>query len=507
MLTETDVATCRLQSRCIEAIEKQLDTFQKGVEPLVLSSPAVVGNGVLQIDENQSKALLELYNIEKHSLAIVKFVPASGAATRMFAHLVRFVNEYNPHKDAVKSYFEKSENQSIKTFFEHFDDFAFSTSVHKIIETTYPDYKTMQEGSQCLIIAKTLLDKKGMNFLELPKGLVPFHKYTKYTTTAFEEQLFEAAFYAENKGEVAVHFTFAEKHVSSFKEAYEYIKNRVSKKTKTNFTITYSFQKPETDTIAVTLDNEPLRDAKGNLVFRPAGHGALIENLNEIDADLIFIKNIDNVVSEQYVPAMALSKKIIAGKLLQVQKQCFSYLKQLKNASKDVSVSEIKSFISNDLNNKSNPHSITEIKAILNRPIRVCGVVSNTGAPGGGPFWVKHNHQDSLQIVEKAQIDVSNSIQKNILDHATHFNPVDIVCGIKDFEGNRFNLLDFVDHNSGFITQKTFNGQAIKALELPGLWNGGMAHWHTVFVEVPLSTFNPVKTVNDLLKMEHRPLG
>lgn len=507
MLTEVDLTLCAQQNKCVEAIKKQLAIFEQGIPPVKLVTPAVVGNGIQQIDAEQAQELIHVYNAAINSLDVVKFVPASGAATRMFSHLVRFVEEYNPEEELLRNYLKKPENIIIKEFFDHFSDFPFANLVRKLIRAQYPDYKKLKKGPRSLIIANTILQKKGLDYLNIPKGLVPFHKYIKYNTTAFEEQLYEAVFYAETQGEVAVHFTFSEKHVPFFKQAYETVKKRVEKKTKINFRITYSFQKKETDTIAVTLNNQPLRDNKGHLVFRPAGHGALIENLNDIEADIVFIKNIDNVVCEAFVEEVAQYKKMLAGKLLEIQKKCFSYLKYLSNALDNKKVSEIKTFVWNELNNKSNPTTISEIKRVLNRPLRVCGVVLNTGAPGGGPFWVQHQGQDSLQIVEKAQINVEDPIQKSILDNATHFNPVDIVCGIKDFEGNRFNLLDFVTSEGGFITQKTFNGQPIKALELPGLWNGSMADWNTIFVEVPLTTFNPVKTVNDLLQIEHRPLA
>jgi hypothetical protein len=242
------------------------------------------------------------------------------------------------------------------------------------------------------------------------------------------------------------------------------------------------------------------------LVFRPSGHGALIQNLNEVDADIIFIKNIDNVVCEKFVPEMAHYKKVLAGKLVATQKQIFKLLEQLDAGVSDDKLNDIKSFVWNSLYCKSKPETIAELKSVLHRPLRVCGVVKNTGAPGGGPFWVRKNGQDTLQIVEAAQINVDDALQKKSLDDATHFNPVDLVCGVRDYQGEKFNLDDFKDTESGFVTQKSYQGMPIKALELPGLWNGSMAKWNTIFVEVPLSTFNPVKTVNDLLKKEHRPL-
>ena len=337
--------------------------------------------------------------------------------------------------------------------------------------------------------------------------MIPFHKYNKYSTTSFEEQLYEAAFYASVKNEAYLHFTFSEEHVLAFKNKFEEIQNRVEKKTKTKIHISYSVQNKNTNTIAVNEDNKPFRDDRGELVFRPSGHGALLENLNQVDADIIFVKNIDNVVAEGYVEKIAFHKKLIAGKLLWLQKKIFHYLKKIeKEEISTDDFSEIKTFLWNELNIKYLPENIEGIERLLNRPLRVCGVVKNTGEPGGGPFWVKNGNGESiLQIIEISQIDTQNSHQDSIVNEATHFNPVDIVCGVRDYKGQKFDLTDYTDPNAGIITQKSQGGKTLKALELPGLWNGAMSNWNTVFVEVPLITFNPVKTVNDLLKKEHRP--
>jgi len=305
---------------------------------------------------------------------------------------------------------------------------------------------------------------------------------------------------------VYLHFTFSEKHLLFFKEEFKNIKSRISRKTKKTFHISYSFQKKETDTLAVNEDNQPFRDEKGKLVFRPSGHGALLENLNEVNADIVFIKNIDNVATQEYVEEIAQYKKVLAGKLLQLQGKIFGYLKEMEGEVSLEKIKEIQSFIWNELDIKEIPGGISATRSFLNRPLRVCGVVKNTGAPGGGPFWVKdHEGNVSLQIVEKSQIDLTVDHQRSVINEATHFNPVDIVCGLRDYEGNKFDLRQFTDSSLGFISKKSENGRPLKALELPGLWNGSMAHWNTVFVEVPLITFNPVKTVNDLLRKEHRP--
>jgi hypothetical protein len=304
-----------------------------------------------------------------------------------------------------------------------------------------------------------------------------------------------------------LHFTFSPKHVQFFKQTYERVKNSIKRKTKVEVQISYSFQDSNTDTIAVTLKNKPFKDKEGKLVFRPSGHGALIKNLNQIDADVIFIKNIDNVMVETHIDTIAFNKKMLAGRLLQLQHKIFGYLDAIvKDQVTEEKLSEMKAFLWKELHILEIPQTKAGIAEILNRPIRVCGVVKNTGAPGGGPFWVKNKEgQQSLQIVELSQIDVSDPKQASIVANATHFNPVDLVCGTRDFKGEKYNLTHFVDPLASFISKKTVEGTPIKALEAPGLWNGAMAHWNTIFVEVPIQTFCPVKDVNDLLHPSHQP--
>lgn len=506
MFTKEDKNYLHKKGIAIEEATRQYEAFVDGIPFADVVTPAAIGNGVETYTEDEQLELINFYDQVRKSCEIVKFVPASGAATRMFKHLTRFLEEYNPEEERINAYLNKPENALIKEFFANFKDFAFKNLVRKEIRKQYPLFKKMTKGPRYKAMADVLLNDKGLGYGNVPKGLIPFHKYIKYFTTAFEEQLFESAYYADSNEGVKVHFTFAEQHVDKFKEAYTSVKNRVVKKTKTEFDITYSFQKNETDTIAVDNDFKLVRTTEGNVLLRPSGHGALLSNLNDIDADIVFIKNIDNVVCEKYVPDIAVYKKMLAGKLLTLQKQIFKFITQLDAGVNEEKLSEIKSFVWNNLYCKSKPETGAELKSILNRPLRICGVVQNTGAPGGGPFWVKKDGVDSLQIVEASQINTANASQKKVLEDATHFNPVDVVCGVRDYQGNKFNLDNFRDTDGGFISQKTYKGLQIKALELPGLWNGAMAHWNTIFVEVPLSTFNPVKTVNDLLKKEHRPL-
>jgi len=507
MLTKNDVTQIEAYGLSIPSILFQIETLSKGVPFTNVLTAASINNGIFKMNEDEQNSLASYYDTRKDTLEIVKFVPASGAATRMFKFLHQFLTTYNPNEEKLNAYLKEGDTSALDQFFSQIDDLPFIAVLRKKIRERYPDYKKNSKGARMMMLVKTILEEEGLNYSNLPKGLIPFHKYTKYTTTPFEEQLLEAAYYGSVKNDVHLHFTFSENHVEKFKEEYNAVKKRVSKKTKKEFHVTYSFQKKETDALVVTSDNTPVRDANKNLLFKPSGHGALIKNLDDVNADVIFIKNIDNVTVENDVEALAHYKKLLAGKLLKVQDGIFHYLRLLKQGevSKEL-MGEITSFLWKEINHKDRIETQEEMFAILNRPIRVCGVVKNTGAPGGGPFWVKNQiGKTSLQIVELSQIDTQNTHQKTIVEEATHFNPVDVVCGVRDFEGNKFKLEEFVDKNTGFIAHKTYNGKPVKALELPGLWNGAMANWNTIFVEVPIATFNPVKTVNDLFKKEHRP--
>ncbi len=485
----------------------QLEMFKRGFPATKIITPAVIGNGILSFSEQEKKELIQLFDHQKKSYDIVKFVPASGAATRMFKSLHTFLNNYKPESSSIKDFIEENRLFGLEEFLGSISEFAFINLMRKSIRQNYPDYKYKTKGERCLIKAKTLLLEEGLNFGNLPKGLIPFHKYNKYFTTAFEEQLYEGCYYASSANSVFVHFTFSPNHVDYFKKEFDTVKNRVEKKTKKEIHVSYSFQKSSTNTVSVDMDNNLFRDANNNLLIRPAGHGALIENLNDVDADIVFIKNIDNVIAEQYVEQIATHKKLLAGKLIAIQQKVFGYIKQLQeDETSQETLSDIKSFMWNELNIKDLNNGKLQLLTLLNRPIRVCGMVKNTGSVGGGPFWVLgQDGVQSLQIVESAQIDLKDTSQRNVFNEATHFNPVDVVCGVRDYNGDKFDLTAFTDPNTGFITDKDYNDSPIKALELPGLWNGGMANWNTVFVEVPLITFNPVKTVNDLLNKEHRP--
>jgi hypothetical protein len=484
-----------------------LEIYSLGTPFANIVTPASQGNGIEVIPGEAQQKLVQLYEENKADLDIVKFIPASGAATRMFKFLYLFLEQFDPEKHKLGKHFKDQPNEELKTFFENLKYFAFINELRRTIRGLYPDYKTSTRGQRFYWLIEAMLSAQGMNFGNLPKGLIPFHKYTKYYTTAFEEQLYESAFYAAARDDVYLHFTFSEEHVEAFKMEFQAIQSRVEKKTRVNYHISYSFQKKETDVMAVNSENRPSRNEKGELLLRPAGHGALLENLNDVDADVVFIKNIDNVAAEEYAGQIAFYKKVLAGKLVWLQRKIFNYLELIDSDQvDDEKVKEIRSFLWNELSIKDIPFDPPRLHAILNRPLRVCGVVPNTGATGGGPFWVKdENEQISLQIVEMAQIDLTDQRNKTLIEDASHFNPVDLVCGLRNYKGEKFDLMKYRDERAHFITQKFEEGVLVKALELPGLWNGGMAHWNTAFVEVPGITFNPVKTVNDLLKKEHQP--
>ncbi len=358
------------------------------------------------------------------------------------------------------------------------------------------------------------MEEKGLNYGQLPKGLLLFHAYADGARTPMEEHLVEAALYAASNDEANVHFTVSHEHLPLFRKKVEDCIAKYEAKYDIKINVSFSEQKPSTDTIAVNTDNTPFRNDDGSLLFRPGGHGALIENLNDIDADVVFIKNIDNVVPDRLKGDTVLYKNVLAGVLVENQKRAFEYLELLDSGNynhKDLE--EIIRFVQRDLccrradiKELEDAELVSYLRSKLNRPMRVCGVVKNIGEPGGGPFLAYNQDGTvSLQILESSQIDKSNPEYVKMFTEGTHFNPVDLVCATRDYKGNHFHLPDYVDHNTGFISSKSKGGRELKALELPGLWNGAMSDWNTIFVEVPLDTFNPVKTVNDLLRPQHQP--
>lgn len=488
-----------------EQIAEQLTCFEKGFPYLKLAAAASVDNGILAPATDMQKKYLDAWDAYTQTdKVIVKFVPASGAASRMFKNLFEFLGaDY----DTPQTGFEK-------TFFEKIENFAFYNDLNQACQNnTGKDIPQLISEDNYKAVVSALLESAGLNYGALPKGLLKFHKYEDGSRTPLEEHLVEGALYAGNKnGKVNVHFTVSPEHRPLFKALVDEKAAIYAKRYGVEYNISFSEQKPSTDTIAADMDNKPFRD-NGKLLFRPGGHGALIENLNDLDADVIFIKNIDNVVPDKFKGDTVLYKKLIAGVLITLQQKIFSYLQLLESGKyTHEQIMDILQFLQKKLFCKNPEVKDLEdselaiyLKNKLNRPIRVCGMVKNVGEPGGGPFLAYNSDGTiSLQILESSQIDMKDPEKKEMFEKGTHFNPVDLVCAVRDYKGHKFNLVKYVDKNTGFISYKSKNGKDLKALELPGLWNGAMSDWNTVFVEVPLSTFNPVKTVNDLLREQHQ---
>ena len=513
--TDKDLKQIKAKGLTLEQVESQIALFKSGIPFTNISEAATIGKGIVALDNELIDSAIDHFEARKNALSLLKFVPASGAATRMFKFLFKFLKDYNPQKESLNAFINKNNFRDLSLFLVGLEKFPFYDRVVEIIGEKHIDFNSLSQRDRVYHFVKVMLDEEQLNFGDSPKGLLPFHRYKEdRISTAFEEHLYEAALYASDENTADLHFTISERYKDKFDEEFKRIEEYVEEHTGVSFTISFSYQHESTDTIAVTPKDEPFRNDDGSLLFRPSGHGALLKNLNALDADIIFIKNIDNVVVKQYKQEMVKYKKVLAGILLKLQKKAFEYLHVLdQNNLSEANFNSIETFLQEDMGIKISgeyhkyldTYKVAYLKEKLNRPIRVCGMVKNEGEPGGGRFWVRDiNGNESLQIVESAQINLKNKWQKELLTNATHFNPVDLVCGVKNYKGEKFNLEDFVDHDAAFITMKTKVGKDLKALELPGLWNGSMANWNTIFVEVPIITFNPVKTVNDLLKAPHQ---
>jgi hypothetical protein len=507
-----DFAQIQEHGISLQNIHNQFCFFKNGISKSVLVKPATVSNGILKLSENDFQQKADFFDANKSNFKLVKFVPASGAASRMFKFLGEFLNDFDVENESINDYASRKKDNELLIFVVGMKKLPFFKEVDAKLKEIFPDFDNLESDHKIFNFIKMLLSTEHFDFANKPKAIIPFHKYSTHVATPIEEHLYECAHYSSSNGIFHLHFTVSETHQSLFENIENSVKSKVEKESEITIKTSYSYQNKNTDTIAVDLNNNPFRDETGKLVFRPGGHGSLIENLNHLDADIVFIKNIDNVIQNN-LESIAFYKKVLAGILLELQQQIFNYLNEVENANEE-DLNEIKAFANEKLNIEpledfqkyTLENKINYIKNILDRPIRVCGMVKNEGEPGGGPFWVQDSKGTvSLQIVETSQVDLANVNQAKILADATHFNPVDLVCGIRNYNNERFDLTRFVDHNSGFIVEKNKDGAPLKGYELPGLWNGAMAKWITVFVEVPLITFNPVKTVNDLLKPAHQP--
>lgn len=505
MLSQEDLKQISLRGITEEQVEHQLDEIKQGFPFLKIEAAASIGKGIMSPTENEINKYLSTWDTYLNGChKIVKFVPASGAASRMFKNLYSFLD----------TDYDKPTTEFEKEFFENIKKFAFKKELCNACKTNEGKCVTcLMDNGEYKKIVENLLEEKGLNYGHLPKGLLLFHSYEEGPRTPMEEHLVEAALYAQSEGQANVHFTVSHEHLELFKKKVAEKIDMYAEKFGVKYNISFSEQKANTDTIAANPDNTPFRNEDGSLLFRPGGHGALIENLNDIDADVIFIKNIDNIVPDRLKGKTVKYKKLLAGILVDLQTRAFNYLKLLDTGNyTHAQLEEIIRFLQrdlccrrNDIKELEDAELVIYLHNKLNRPMRVCGMVKNVGEPGGGPFLC-YNQDGTIspQILESSQIDKSNEKYVQMFKEGTHFNPVDLVCATKDYKGNTFHLPDYVDRSTGFISSKSKNGRDLKALELPGLWNGAMSDWNTVFVEVPIETFNPVKTVNDLLREQHQ---
>ena len=499
MLTQQDLKQLAQKGISEQQIETQLGQFKTGFPFLKLEAAAAIGHGIIAPDATEGRKYVETWQQYKAAgRKVVKFVPASGAASRMFKDMFAFVD----------ADYDKPTTDFEKKYFDNIQKFAFYQELDAACQKNEgKGVKELMAAGNYKAVAANMLKAEGLNYGQLPKGLLLFHNYPEGPRTPMEEHLVEGALYAASNGEAHVHFTVSHEHMELFKQKVAQKADYYAKKYGIHYDISFSEQKPSTDTVAANPDGTPFRNSDGSLLFRPGGHGALIENLNEIDADIIFVKNIDNVVPDRLKQDTVTWKQIIAGVLVSLQQKAFEYLRLLDAGANDVQLKEMAEFVEKCL--CVNPMGVKVdadyLRKKLNRPMRVCGVVKNVGEPGGGPFLTYNQDGTvSLQILESSQIDKSNKEYMEMFTKGTHFNPVDLVCAVKNYKGEAFDLPKYVDPTTGFISQKSKSGKELQALELPGLWNGAMSDWSTVFVEVPLSTFNPVKTVNDLLRDQHQ---
>ncbi|MBD3331963.1 DUF4301 family protein [candidate division GN15 bacterium] len=516
--TEIDLSRIAREHDIPESqLRKQIQTFENGVPYTTLDRPATLGDGIIRLTENQATHYEQLHDQAAVDGRLSRFIPASGAASRMFKQLQAIANdpELNTRTDIEKAAAEGNTDAAFVTrFFEGLTRFAFYDRLCEVAREQDVDIEKEYRDGNWQRVLEFVLGPEGLNYAGAPKGLILFHQdQPRNPRTAFQEQLLESTTYtADSENTVYIHFTVAHKHHQAIEHHLNEEANRL-KQSGFTLDISTSEQKRHSDTIAVTPDNTPFVDDDGNVVFRPGGHGALLENLQEYNADIVFIKNIDNVLPANRLNDIVPHKKRLGGVLIEIQREIFNALERLENNDYDEPAlrkytdlaARLGSGLPDDWSERTLPERATWLIDHFNRPLRVCGMVKNEGEPGGGPFWVRHEGgATSLQIVESAQVDPDSEEQQKIFESATHFNPVDMVCGLRNRRGKPFNLSDYVDPETALIAHKSKDGRDLKALELPGLWNGSMAFWNTVFIEVPAATFNPVKNINDLLRPAHQ---
>jgi hypothetical protein len=494
----------------------QMEMHQKSSFHLRLAKPCTLRSGVQKIAHENTKKYLRLQSDAARPGRFKKFVPASGAATRMFESLLG--HYHGPLEDPLCPGAEQDVTTAsdLSKFMQEIHRFPFFDDLDAALSKDGFSLADLVDRGQPRKVLRYLLTGDGLDYSSLPKGLLKFHRYPSECRTAFEEHLLEGIRYLSDEGgSCPFHFTISPEHEKRFLNLAEVAGSRYSELYGTSPDVTFSLQKPSTNTIAAGMNNLPFRDRHGRLIFRPGGHGALLDNLNDLQGDLIYIKNVDNLCRDRNKDTGVFWKRVLGGYLVEVQRRVHAHIRNILESSSP-SLRSAEEFLRNTLMIEPPPgygywnleKKRTFLFSRLNRPIRVCGVVPNEGEPGGAPFWVKDKSGAlSVQIVERAQVDFDSPEQRDIWRSSTHFNPVDMVCAVRDYQGKPFDLKRYVDPEAVFLTKKSRNGRELKALELPGLWNGSMADWVSIMVEVPSETFNPVKTVFDLLRPEHQPEG
>lgn len=492
-----------------EKFRSDLHALRVGFPPLFLARACSIDDGIRRLDDGQMNDYAAVFDRAASAGRVSRLVPASGAATRMFQHVLALLNK---HARITSHVLADSSDDAVATaqLVTRIEQLAVYDALHANMAADGLLLQDCRRTGDFTLLLERLLTRKGLGLMSRPKALIPFHRYEDHSRTALEEQVAEAANIAiDRHGACRLHVTTSPEHVPAFLEIIARMKPDYLTKG-IHLDITLSTQKPSTDTPAVYDDLDPVRDERGRLVFRPAGHGALLDNLHDLEGDIVFIKNIDNVVHDRLKGETIRYKKALAGLLVTLQDRMCEFMRSLDEGADESLLVHIEAFCRKELGavpqRGTAANRVDALRRLLDRPLRVCGMVKNQGEPGGGPFWIKSPDGDvTIQIVEKSQVNLADPEQRRRFESSTHFNPVDLVCAMRDYRGRPFDLSRFVDPASGFVASKSFNGRPIKALELPGLWNGSMAHWNTVFVEVPLITFNPVKTINDLLRPEHQP--
>ncbi|WP_378187493.1 DUF4301 family protein [Aquimarina sp. W85] len=510
---KSDYIQFRLRKITPEIVENQIVTLKRNQENTKIEKPVTLEDGITTLKKSDRRRLLRIFQDQAGTHTFCHFIPASGAGTRMLKFLNRFLNEYKPGEESFSSYVNRTKQFELFTFFRKLKKFPFYRNL-KII-SKHLEVRKLAKDERKLMITKILLYDPQFKLLSLPKALFPFHKEGKTEVlTAFDQQLRQFVNFGSYFEQAEMHMTTAKDAQSNFNDALDTLYSKIPELKKNTISVSFSHQSEQTDTVSLTDDHSLVRDNRGKVLFRPAGHGVLLSNLNALDHDIIYLSNIDNIAKAKTQKQLIEFRKLMVGKLISLQNFVFEILPKLKTGtSSTIEIKKVLEFIKLELPG-SLPHNFEKKKKKelckllfdkLNRPIRVCAVIKNTGQPGGGPFWIQdHTGAMTMQIVEKSEINLTDLTQKQLFENATHFNPVEICCGVKDYEGKKFNLNEYCKDGDGMIGKKTYGGKPITILERPGLWNGSMYHWNTSFVAMKPSLFNPVKSINDLLKKAHQ---